>query len=39
MTFYLYHIINKNTGHIYIGRTQNDDQWIQHQYFLDAETL
>lgn len=34
MTFYLYNIINKNTGHIYIGRTQNDNQWQQHQYFL-----
>ena len=36
MTFYLYNIINKNTGHIYIGRTQNDNQWQQHQYFLET---
>ena len=36
MTFYLYNIINKNTGHIYIGRTQNDNQWQQHKYFLET---
>lgn len=36
MTFYLYHIINKNTGHIYIGRTKNADQWAKHQYFLET---
>lgn len=34
MTYYLYHIINKNTGHIYIGRTKNDNQWDMHQHFL-----
>ena len=36
MTYYLYHIINKNNGYIYIGRTQNDNQWQQHQYFLQT---
>ena len=36
MTYYVYHIINKNTGHIYIGRTKNDNQWQQHQYFLQT---
>lgn len=34
MTYYLYHILNKNTGHIYIGRTKNHNQWDNHQYFL-----
>lgn len=34
MAYYLYHIINKNTGHIYIGRTQNDNQWQMHKHFL-----
>ena len=34
MKFYLYHILNNNTGHIYIGRTQNTNQWQQHKYFL-----
>ena len=36
MSFYLYHILNKNTGHIYIGRTQNPNQWDMHQYFLQT---
>lgn len=36
MTYYLYHIINKNTGHIYIGRTKNPKQWERHQYFLQT---
>lgn len=36
MTYYLYHILNKNTGHIYIGRTKNSNQWDKHQYFLET---
>lgn len=36
MTYYVYHIINKNTGHIYIGRTRNPKQWDEHQYFLET---
>ena len=34
MTNYLYRIINKNTGHIYIGRTHNRNQWGIHKYLL-----
>lgn len=37
MTYYIYHIINKNTGHIYIGRTRNNDQWNKHKYFLQTD--
>lgn len=36
MTYYIYRIINIKTGHIYIGRTKNDQQWLEHQYFLET---
>ena len=35
MTYYVYNIINQNTGHIYIGRTRNPNQWDTHKHFLE----